>query len=267
MTFRACLRIRTAGAVFAATLLCLPSAFAQGEEADEPAAGEANGDSLIDEVLDEGIRQGDTDDQPGVAGVIPESGEDKLQEFELQRGFYASGDLGIFITLSGVRPPSKLQPYMGIKAGYDLNDFLGVQLSISSGYNSSNPANDYDDPLQYTASQGGRAIQDFSLLNLGGELVFSLRPIERLAIEVKGGGGITNVYPEITDADAAAGGGMSAGGTVVYAAWQPHVTGGVDFKYLTLLTGFNAGATLQAYYLPTPGVLGMAIALGVRYTF
>jgi hypothetical protein len=186
---------------------------------------------------------------------LPEIGEDKLQEFVLERGFYFSGDLGVFMTVGGVKGLSNVQPFMALQAGFDVNKFLSVQAALSTGYVSGNPVSANDDPV---VNPGGATTTNYGLISVGGEVVLAVRPTERIALEPKVGGGITFVNPEITDPNDP---------NATLGSSTPHVVGGVDFKYLTLLTDFTAGISVAGYYLLTPAVLGVSTAFVVRYTF
>jgi hypothetical protein len=185
--------------------------------------------------------------------ILPEIGEDKLQDFVLERGVYFTGDIGLFESFGGVQGVSNIQPYMQLAAGFDINNFVSVQIAFATGYVSQNPVSANDLP-----AAGGNETTNYGLMMLGGEVVGALRPTARFAIEPKVGGGISFINPEITSpADTR----TSLGPT------SPHVAFGLDFKYLTLLTDFTAGISVTGYYLVTPSVLCLAEAFVVRYTF
>lgn len=191
-------------------------------------------------------------------------GEDILEIFVLERGFYLASELGVFFTLGGTQGYSNLQPFMAIKAGYDLGDYFGLQASLSTAYVSGNPPTSADLPGRDPRGINNfDATGDFGLFNLGLEAVVALRPTQRLAIEPKVGGGYSFIDPPLTD--------PAAGAPPTFAKHSPHgghVTAGVDIKYLTLLTGFSAGASVNFFgFLGGHGFIpAIAVAATVRYT-
>lgn len=215
----------------------------------QPVSAQGRVEDTTDEALiggDEGAVEQRHEDRPGI-------GEGRLAVFELQRGFYLSSDLGVFMTFGGTQSHSNAQPFLSVKAGFDIGDDLSVQVALSAGYSSGNPISENDLP-----GAGGREVAAFGLFNAGAELVAAIRPRERLAIEPKIGGGLTVLSPVPTDPsniDA------SVGPT------HPHISGGVDLKYLTLLTDFTAGVSLTGYFIVGPNIRAGAAAFDVRYTF
>ncbi len=225
------------------SLLSVGAAYAQ--ESTDPEAGST-------------VEAADSDAQPATSEEASKplpsiGGEDQLAVFTLQRGFYFSSDLGVFMTFGGVLPYSNVQPYLSMKAGFDVNDYLSVQLSLSHGYSSGNPRTDADQP-----GSTGQQTANYSLLNVGGEVVFAIRPTERFAIEPMLGGGLTRIYPQISD---------PKNPSQALGAAAPHAAFGVDFKYLTLLTDFTAGVSLTGYYIIGPNIPAAGASFVVRYTF
>ena len=112
---------------------------------------------------------------------------------------------------------------------------------------------------------GGREVVSYGLFNIGGEVSYALRPNNRFAIEPKIGGGISNITPVPTD--------PNSPGDDPIPATMPHVMGGVDFKYLTLLTDFTAGLSLSGYYVidifgdSKVNIPALAASFVVRYTY
>jgi hypothetical protein len=49
--------------------------------------------------------------------------------------------------------------------------------------------------------------------------------------------------------------------------FDPHLSGGVDLKYLTLLTDFSAGLSLTGYYILGANIPAASAAFVLRYTF
>lgn len=186
-------------------------------------------------------------------------GEDRLAHFELDRGWYLSSDVGVLISLGGQAGYSNLQPFVSVRAGYDLSDMFSVQTSVSMGYISQNPISAYDDPST-VESFSGKKIASYDMTMFAVEGLASFRPTERIAIEPKLGAGLTLLSPTPTDtANPCSDCGMSA--------LNPHAMAGVDIKYLTLLTDFSAGVSLNTYFVIGPNILAVSGAFLVRYTF
>ncbi|MBT6491850.1 MAG: adventurous gliding motility protein CglE [Deltaproteobacteria bacterium] len=187
-------------------------------------------------------------------------GEDRLANFELDRGFYLSSDVGVLISLGGIQGYSNLQPFVSVRGGYDLSDMFSVQGSVSMGYISQNPISEYDVPLS-----AGRQIASYDMTMFAIEGLASFRPTERIAIEPKLGAGLTLLSPAPTDAAIAAAQGCSIDCAMSPVA--PHAMAGVDIKYLTLLTDFSAGVSMTGYFVIGPNILAVSGAFLVRYTF
>ena len=186
-------------------------------------------------------------------------GEDRLANFELDRGWYLSSDVGVLISLGNQAGYSNLQPFVSVRGGYDLSDMFSVQGSISMGYISQNPISAYDDPST-VESFSGKKIASYDMTMFAVEGLASFRPTQRIAIEPKLGAGLTLLSPTPTDtANPCTDCGMSP--------LAPHAMAGVDIKYLTLLTDFSAGVSLNSYFVIGPNVLAVSGAFLVRYTF
>lgn len=184
-------------------------------------------------------------------GTPPDASEGRLQVFVLDRGFYFSSDLGVFFTFGGVRGYSNVQPFMSVKAGFDVTDLVSVQLAIIGGFASENPVSSLE-----VQSPNSLQTRSYSLLSFGPEIVFAFRPTPRIALEPRVGGGITHVYPQISR--------DSQGGA--YSNLLPHISFGLDAKYLTLLTNFTAGLSLTFEYILGPNVPALGAGFVVRYT-
>lgn len=180
-------------------------------------------------------------------------GDDRLAVFVLQRGLYFASELGILQTLGGTRGYSNPEPFVALHLGYDLSRTVSVQLGVAQGWAAANPISGYDAP-----DGAGRRVGDYALLFGGAEVVVALRPSERVAIEPRLGGGAAYVYPALTD---------PADPKRTLANVTPYVVGGVDLKYLTLLTDFSAGAGVTFYYVLGAGIPAIAESVSVRYTF
>ena len=174
--------------------------------------------------------------------ILPEIGDsDQLAVFVLDRGFYFSSDVGVLINLGGVKKYSNVQPFITTTVGYDIKEYISGQAYLSQGYVSQNPL----------AEEDRYGTADYSLTNMGAEVVGAWRPTPRFAMEGSFGAGLTRLNPLVAN----------------YGAWAPHVVGGVDFKYLTLLTDFTAGIALNGYMVLNPQILAISTAAVVRYTF
>ena len=235
-----------------AALVAVPAVAGAQDDLGDDLFSEEDSSSTLDELKEE---QAEVEARAGKQ----QFGEDRLAVFELDRGFYMSSDLGFLISLGNVQGYSNLQPFVSVRAGYDLSDELSIQGVLSMGYISQNPVSEYDLPGAYT---GGRQIASFDLTNLGAEAVYALRPLPRLAIEPKVGAGLTLISPSLTDP-------ANPSPTEGLSPISPHVSGGVDFKYLTLMTDFTAGVSVNSYFILVPGAPIFAISGGfvVRYTF
>ena len=187
------------------------------------------------------------------AEILPEIGEqDQLAVFVLDRGFYFTSDVGVLINFGGTQEHSNVQPFISTTFGYDLNEYLSGQVYLSQGYVSQNPLTERDLP----GGVMGNGTADYSLTNFGAEVVGALRPTARFAIEGSAGAGITRLNPPLTAED-----GNS------HSPWAPHLVGGVDFKYLTLLTDFTAGISINGYLILNPQILAVSASGVFRYTF
>ncbi len=247
----------------AAVLLAVPGlAWAQDDAGD----ASAEGDSELDAIEDAFMESVDAEpvapaDEPA---ELPEIGEDVLEDFILDRGFYVASDLGIFLTLGGTRGYSNVQPILSLRPGFDIGDLFSIQLDISLAYASGNPVSNADRKAAVEGSTANQdATVDFGIINVGAEGVFAIRPLRRLAIEITAGGGYTFIDPPLTDPNSTVGVNTKVDGS------GGHYVVGVDFKYLTLLTNFTAGASVKHYgfiggwgYIPA-----IAITATVRYTF
>ncbi|MEL6759331.1 MAG: adventurous gliding motility protein CglE [Myxococcota bacterium] len=183
---------------------------------------------------------------------LPRVGEkDRLAEFERVRGFYLSGDLGVFLTFGGSAGSSNLQPYLAVHAGRDLDDTWSVQLSAGGAYVADNPPSDNE--LLF----GSQQVSSYQLFLAGAELVGSFQLAERVALQPRIGGGIAHTSPTLTDPDDA---------SETISSLQPQTTVAVDLAYLTLLTGFTAGVSVAGVWVFGADIPGFATSLHLRYT-
>jgi hypothetical protein len=263
---------------FALTFLVTPqSAFAQNieDEIDKALSGGGEtkpADGKKGKKVDKSAKASEPGAEPAVAPAVapagptaetaaedlPQIGEDQLAVFVLNRGFYANGDLGVFLTLGGVRGYSNVQPYVALKAGFDVGNYVSVQLALASGYSSGNALSQNDAP-----GAGGNETVNYGLFMIGAEVVGAIRPTARFAIEPRVGGGVARIDPQPTDPNID----LRATDAKSVPGLAPQVGGGIDFKYLTLLTDFSAGLSLGGYFVIGPNIPAVSIAGSVRYTF
>lgn len=161
----------------------------------------------------------------------------QVEGFEYSRGLYTQSDLGFFMRFGGYTDEkngtsitgsrtravvvSNLQPYVGFSVGYDVLDFLSLQLSYGTGYvaNAAQRANESESPIDYSMTFANLAV-------VGNFLV-----MDRLALEARvfGGGTVFAPAPLPDASNFAADAGL-----------------GIGVKYMTLLPGFIVGADVNA---------------------
>ena len=202
------------------------------------------------------------------------SDEGPVENFEMERGLYLSGNLGVFLTFAGVRANSNIQPYESINFGYDLNDMFSLEFSVSFGHSSSNArlqtegtasadcgggldAEVPDTPIYDQRLNGGlggcSSYPDFTLSMGQLSFIASIHLDDRIALEVKAGGGGTFGTPRP---------GSSSQGSI-----GGNVGGGLGIRYLTLLTDFTVGVEATFTYHFPWGIPALAVSPVVRYTF
>lgn len=209
-------------------------------------------DDLMEEVESE--ESTDIDDVEDPVEILPEIGDaDQLGVFVLDRGFYFTSDVGFVLNIGGMRGISNLQPFISTTIGYDIDENFSGQLYVSQGYVSQNPLTERDSP----GGTMGNGTADYSLTNFGLEMVAALRPTARFAVEASAGGGLTRMNPLLT-----------AGDKTDQPAVAPHVVAGFDLKYLTLLTDFSAGVSVNGYtVIINPVIIAVSVSGVFRYTF
>lgn len=192
-------------------------------------------------------------------------------QFKIRRGFFAEGDLGVFLTFGGVnannpslpkRATSNLQPHIGVTLGYDLShgpkyDFsLGLRfgMGLSGGASRATPSDAAAGLDVATRSN------DFSVIETGLQAAFSYLLTDRLGLVVKADGGAGLVDPDPTRyADDAKAG---------KAAFAPIFGVGTGLEYYTLLTDFSMGVTFRFEGVLLGGLIPAAsVTLPVKYTF
>lgn len=192
-------------------------------------------------------------EEKAAAEPLPEIGQDRLAVFVLRRGFYTAADLGVGMTFGGVRGYSNVQPYVAVRLGFDIGNYVSLEAAFASVYASGNALSNNDAP-----AAGGQEVQNYGMFMMGADVVGAFRATERFEIQPKLGGGMCRIDPQPTSPS-------DLNATVN--AMNPYVGGGVDFKYLTLLTDFSAGLSTTFYYVLGPNIPALGLGFAVRYTF
>ena len=208
------------------------------------------------------------------------------QPFDVKRGFFREGDLGIFFAFGGVntnavqptpRSTSNLQPYMGITIGYDVahgrnyNFALGGRFAMLLNGGAGRVSNAEleagpGDPDPTTKSA------DFSIMQAGLAASLGIRLDERLALNLKADGGLALLDPDPNRAAAARplpGTGMGApidgaGGLGIGGIFGV----GAGVEYYTMLDGFSVG--LFARFIGVVGdsfIPGLSVTVPIKYNF
>lgn len=181
--------------------------------------------------------------------------------FVRPQGFYTSSDLGGFIRFGGYadgeecgfrckpRTTSNLQPYIGLAVGYDLLDFLAVQVSFGTGFvaNAAPVANTPDSPRDY-------GITFVNLALIGSYYFTGIDFLDRFGVVLKLFGGGSFVSPAPLPDSSPFGG---------------NVGGGLGFRWATLLTDVTVGVDVNGYavFVQDGLIPGMSFAPVLQYTF
>jgi hypothetical protein len=190
--------------------------------------------------------------------------------FVFKQGIYTQSDLGGFFVLGagagsptgftigedcGSRrpckavPTSQLQPYIGLSVGYDILQWLGVQLSFGTGFVAN--AAVYD--------QSEENPRDYGLTTINGAVVGSFYVLERLAIMGKVFGGLAIMSPEPAPNEQTLGGNAGLGIGVRYATLLPDVFVGLDGNFSAAFIPANSGSMVI--------VPGFSFAPVIKYVF
>lgn len=202
---------------------------------------------------------------------VPPAAEPSPQDaFKIKRGFFASSDLGVFLTFGGrntnnpmlpSRPTSNIQPHLGVVVGYDVfhtdafNFSLGLRFAMGlSGGAGRVTAAETSDPESTTKSN------DFSVIEAGGEVGLGFLMTDRLALtfKVDGGAGIVDPDPSTTAGEVGAGG----------AVFAPTFGVGLGIEFFTLLNDFSVGFTMRFQGVLVDGLIpGASFTIPIKYTF
>lgn len=190
--------------------------------------------------------------------------------FVFKQGFYTQSDLGGFFVLGAslgsptgytisaecgggqpckAVPWSQLQPYIGLSVGYDISQWLGVQVSFGTGFVAN--AAVYPDSIENP--------RDYGLTTLNLAVVGSFYVLERLAIMGKIMGGGAFITPEPLPGEPTIGGNAGVGVGVRYATLLPDVFVGIDGNLMVSFIPSVAG--------PMVVIPGVSFAPVIKYVF
>lgn len=230
---------------------------AAGDDGEGESAPADDGTSLPDEE----VKTGGTTLGESVGGATG---------FVFKQGIYTQSDLGGFFVLgAGVGmpsgytiaeecnsrapckpvPTSQLQPYIGLSVGYDIFQWLGIQLSFGTGF-VANAA---------VYNEGAENPRDYGLTTVNAAVVGSFYVLERLAIMGKLMGGLAVMSPEPAPDENTIGGNVGAGVGIRYATLLPDVFVGIDANFnLAIIPGTNLAGAI---------VPGISFAPVIKYVF
>ena len=146
-------------------------------------------------------------------------------------------------------PTSQLQPYIGLSVGYDISQYLGLQVSFGTGYVAN--AAVYGDSIENP--------RDYGLTTVNLAVVGSFYVLERLAIMAKLMGGAAFMSPEPFPGEPTIGGNAGFGIGVRYATLLPDVFVGIDGNLMVAFIPASAGDMVI--------VPGVSFAPVIKYVF
>lgn len=186
------------------------------------------------------------DSEVKVGGAVVGESMGGATGFVFKQGFYTQSDLGGFFRLGGFTPggncdpgvncepvlTSQMQPYIGLSLGYDLFQWLGIQLSYGTGF-VANAAHYSDQP---------NSPRDYGVTSLDLGLVASYYFLDRLAVALKLMGGATFLTPEPDLGEPWYGGNALVGLGVRYATLLPDTFVGLDANFHAAFAPSSGGA-------------------------
>ena len=247
-------------------------------EAKAPPAAAVSDDVLGDEpaAKADGEGTGANDDgsalptdEVAVGGTVLGDSVGGATGFVFRQGIYTQSDLGGFFVLGNAAgsptgfttapecasrapckavPTSQLQPYIGLSVGYDILQWLGIQLSFGTGF--------VANAAVYNQSEENP--RDYGLTTINGAVVGSFYVLERLAIMGKVMGGLAFMSPEPFPDEPTIGGNVGAGVGIRYATLLPDVFVGIDANFSV---AFIPGTTDMVI------VPGISFAPVIKYVF
>jgi len=258
------LELTPTGPLFAAKAkdAATPAAASDDVLGDEPAAKEGEAGAT-----GEGGANDDGSslpaDEVAVGGTVLGDSVGGATGFVFRQGIYTQSDLGGFFVLGNGAgsptgfttapaptcanrapckpvPTSQLQPYIGLSVGYDILQWLGIQLSFGTGF--------VANAAVYNQSEENP--RDYGLTFINGAVVGSFYVLERLAIMGKLMGGLAFMSPEPFPDENTIGGNAGVGVGIRYATLLPDVFVGID-------------ANLNVAFIP--GSQSMVIVPGISF--
>ncbi len=189
--------------------------------------------------------------------------------FVFKQGIYTQSDLGGFFVIGNALgsptgysigqtcggppcepvPTSQLQPYIGLSVGYDIQEWLGVQISFGTGFVAN--AAIYNLSLENP--------RDYGLTNINLAVVGSFYVLERLAIMGKLMGGASFLSPEPAPGEPTLGGNAGVGFGVRYATLLPDVFVGIDGNLIVAFIPSSGGSPVI--------IPGVSFAPVIKYVF
>jgi hypothetical protein len=227
---------------------------------------------------------------PGKAGTEVQANQGTQGRFLIRRGFFAEADLGMYMTFLGrntndpmlpSRFSSNLEPHIGVNVGYDVVQSEGFNLALALRF-----AMGFNGGLgrvtdaQFQASTNGAPAPgtpdaatkpaDYTVTELGALIAASIMMTDRIALTIRGDGGIGILDPDPSKAAATLDTPMAmylpGAGAAVFV---PVFGAGVGVEYYTLLNDFSIGILLrfQGILAPDGLIPAMSITFPVKYTF
>lgn len=250
----------------------------QAKPAEIPADQESDPFSEADAAANKGKEPAKEPAKAPETGATPaeqtaETAAEEQPRFPIRHGFFTQGDFGVFMSMGGKtidvnagatasKGISNAQPYAAFMLGYDVLHGTSYRLSLGLRVLSafSGGAGRVTADSEATGDFLTQS-SDFGFFGGGLDVGFSYFLGERLALTLRGEGGMLMVSPDpLLSADQ-----EGAGGSVA----APFFGGGLGVDFFTLLNDFSVGLfgrfiTVMRSGDPIPGV---SITVPIRYTF
>jgi hypothetical protein len=168
--------------------------------------------------------------------------------FKFKQGFYTQSDLGGYFRLGGFTidaacagvpcqpvTTSQLQPYIGLSAGYDLFQWLGIQASFGTGF------------VANAAPYGNRSPnvpRDYGMTFFDAGIVAQYYFLDRLAVALKLSGGGLLMTPEPDLGEPNLGGNALVGLGIRWASLLPDTFVGIDGNFHAAFVPDSGGSML-----------------------
>lgn len=200
--------------------------------------------------------------------------------FKLRRGLYAEADLGLFMTFGGRNTnlpdlPSKgasnIQPTLGFTVGYDLVHSpafsFGLGIGVAMHLNGGAGRVKAED-IQAGVEDQTTKSNDFVIIPIGLAPMVSILLSDRLALSIRGDGGMALLNPDPTTAAATS---QPRDESIVGAgssAFAPFFGVGAGLEYFTLLNDFSVGVRVSFLGVLRDGFIpGATATFPIKYTF